>query len=87
MRIDGPVPRHPDRTKQRVFTDRRHQPRGLLRRNDFDVEPYRSGAAHATLLLQQLLATGGKAKATDGLKDAQPAIELDAVTTEPHHGG
>src|ERR1700682_3124164 len=45
------------------------------------------GPTYAPLLVQQLLAAGGEAQAADGLKDAQPLVELDAVATEPHHGG
>src|ERR1700682_3891058 len=87
MWIESPVAGHPDGTKQRLRADRGHQLRRLLGRNQLDVQPDRVGPTYAPLLLHQLLAAGGEAQAADCFEDAQPLIELDAVATEPHHGG
>ncbi|TME56032.1 MAG: hypothetical protein E6I60_04805 [Chloroflexi bacterium] len=87
MRIDGPVPRQPDRPEQRIPADGGHQLRGVLARNQLDIQSDRPGAAHAPLLLQQLLATGGEAQAAHRVEDAQPAVKLDAVAAESHHRG
>ena len=87
MRVERSIPGHPDRPEQRIGADGGHQLGGLLGRNDLDVESDRPGATDTALLLHQLFATRGKAQAAHRLKDAQPAIQLDAVAAEPHHRG